>query len=92
MNATSYNRAYLVSCLAHFAQIPLRGTFEKLIMNSHIRPMNKLKEARLMLQLGGDVRGGRVLEIGCGRGVGVEIIFDIFSPSCVEAFDFDLLQ
>lgn len=63
--------------------------FEKLFMNSPIRPMNQRKEARFMLQLGGDVRSGRVLEIGCGRGVGVEIIFDIFDPSCVEAFDFD---
>ena len=63
--------------------------FEKLIMNSPIRSINQRKEARLMLQLGGNVRGGKVLEIGCGRGVGVEIIFDLFGPSYVRAFDFD---
>jgi len=63
--------------------------FEKLMMNSPIRPIKQRKEAHQMLELGGDVRGGRVLEVGCGRGVGVEIIFDTFSPSCVEAFDFD---
>lgn len=63
--------------------------FEKLMMNSPIRPIKQRKEAHQMLELGGDVRGGRVLEVGCGRGVGVEIIFDTFSPSSVEAFDFD---
>jgi len=66
--------------------------FEKLVMNSPMRLMNQRKEARQMLELGGDVRGGRVLEIGCGRGVGVEIIFDMFGPSYVEAFDFDPYQ
>jgi ubiquinone/menaquinone biosynthesis C-methylase UbiE len=65
---------------------------EKLIMNSPIRSTNQRKEARLMLQLGGNVRGGKALEIGCGRGVGVEIIFDIFGASYVEAFDFDPAQ
>lgn len=63
--------------------------FEKLFINSPIRPMKQRKEAFLMLQLGGDVRGGKVLEIGCGRGVGIEIILDLFSPSTVEALDFD---
>lgn len=62
---------------------------EKLAMNSAFRPIKQRKEALLMLKLGGDVRGGRVLEIGCGRGVGVGIIFDVFGPSHVEAFDFD---
>ncbi len=63
--------------------------FEKLMMNSPFRPMKQRKEAHQMLELGGIVRGGRILEIGCGRGVGVEIIFDTFDPSYVEAFDFD---
>jgi hypothetical protein len=40
---------------------------EKLAMNSAFRPMKQHKEALLMLKLGDDVRGGRVLEIGCGR-------------------------
>ncbi|MBU4223566.1 MAG: class I SAM-dependent methyltransferase [Euryarchaeota archaeon] len=59
------------------------------MMNSPFRPMKQRKEAHQMLELGGIVRGGRILEIGCGRGVGVEIIFDTFDPSYVEAFDFD---
>ena len=42
-----------------------------------------------MLRLGGDVAGGRVLEIGCGRGVGVEIILSEFRAASVVAFDLD---
>lgn len=59
------------------------------MVNSFFRSIMQKKEAQLMLQLGGDVKGGKVLEIGCGRGVGVEYIFDIFGPSHVEAFEFD---
>ena len=42
-----------------------------------------------MHRLAGDPQGGRVLEIGCGRGAGVEIIFDLFRPSYLEALDYD---
>jgi ubiquinone/menaquinone biosynthesis C-methylase UbiE len=42
-----------------------------------------------MLRLGGDVAGGKALEIGCGRGVGVEIILERFRAERVEAFDLD---
>ncbi len=63
--------------------------FEKFFVNSPIRPIKQRKEARLMLQLGGNVNGGKVLEIGCGSGAGVDIIFDMFNPLFVEAFDFD---
>lgn len=45
--------------------------------------------ARHMLRLGGDVSGGRALEIGCGRGVGIEIILDVFRAGSVVAFDLD---
>lgn len=63
--------------------------FEKLLMNSPMRRVEQRKEAQLMLQLGGDVKDGKVLEIGCGKGVGVEIIFDVFVPLHVKAFDCD---
>lgn len=62
---------------------------EKSLVNSPLRLIVQRQEARAMLQLGGDVQGGRALEIGCGRGAGVEIIFETFGPSYVEAFDFD---
>ena len=45
--------------------------------------------AKRMFRLGGDVREGTVLEIGCGRGVGIEIIFDVFNADRVVAFDLD---
>jgi ubiquinone/menaquinone biosynthesis C-methylase UbiE len=62
---------------------------EKLFMNNPIRAAFQRRELRAMLRLGGHVEGGRVLEIGCGRGAGVEIIFDLFRPSYVEALDCD---
>jgi len=39
--------------------------------------------------MGGPATGGRALEIGCGRGVGVEIILDQFAAASVDAFDLD---
>ena len=35
------------------------------------------------------MNGLRVLEVGCGRGVGTEIIFEQFGASSVDAFDLD---
>lgn len=63
--------------------------FEKLFVNSPFHRRGLRKRARALLQLGGDVRGGRVLEVGCGAGFGVEILFDLFGPAYVEAFDVD---
>ena len=34
-------------------------------------------------------QSGRALEIGCGRGVGVELILDLFGAAAVDAFDLD---
>src|SRR5262249_51597101 len=39
--------------------------------------------------MGGAVSGGRALEIGCGRGVGVELALDRFCVEHVDAFDLD---
>jgi len=39
--------------------------------------------------MGGLVRGGNALEIGCGRGVGVGLILDRFEAKSVDAFDLD---
>lgn len=63
---------------------------EKALMNNPLRAWaQRHYEASLLERLGGRVEGGRVLEIGCGRGVGVEIIFERFGASEVDAFDFD---
>jgi ubiquinone/menaquinone biosynthesis C-methylase UbiE len=39
--------------------------------------------------MGGLMSGGHALEIGCGRGVGAELIFDRFGAERVDAFDLD---
>ena len=63
---------------------------EKALMNNPVRALVQRRyEAALMERLGGLTEGGRVLEIGCGRGVGTEIIFQRFGAREVHAFDLD---
>lgn len=62
---------------------------EELFINSPVHAKELRQWARFMLQAGGNVESGRVLEIGCGRGMGVDILFELFGPSYIEAFDFD---
>ena len=63
---------------------------EKALMNNPLRALvQRYYEAHLFERLGGRVDGLHVLEIGCGRGVGTEIIFEKFGAASVEAFDID---
>lgn len=63
---------------------------EKALMNNPVRAfVQRRYEAALMERLGGRMEGCRVLEIGCGRGVGTEIIFNRFGAREVHAFDID---
>lgn len=63
---------------------------EKALMNNPVRALSQRHyESSLLELLGGRVAGGRVLEIGCGRGVGTEIILDRFGAATVDAFDVD---
>ena len=63
---------------------------EKALMNNAVRALvQRHHEAILLERFGGRVQGGRVLEIGCGRGVGTEIIFERFGAREVHAFDVD---
>ncbi len=63
----------------------LLNKVEKLLMNNPVREAaQRYYEARRLREL-----GGRALEIGCGRGVGVEIILEQFGADTVDAFDLD---
>jgi ubiquinone/menaquinone biosynthesis C-methylase UbiE len=66
------------------------NSFERRLVTGRLRRLvlRRVDAARL-LRLGGRVDGGTVLEIGCGRGFGVEAAFDIFGAKHVHAFDAD---
>jgi len=68
----------------------LLNRIEYAMMNNPVRAcLQRTFEARRLLRLGGTMKGGTALEIGCGPGVGVELIFDRFRASSVDAFDLD---
>jgi len=63
---------------------------EKLLMNNPLRAaVQRYYEARRLRDMGGAMAGGHALEIGCGRGVGVEIILEQFGADRVDGFDLD---
>jgi ubiquinone/menaquinone biosynthesis C-methylase UbiE len=63
---------------------------EKALMNNPVRAaVQRRFEARRLLAMGGPMRGERALEIGCGRGVGTELVLDVFGAKHVDAFDLD---
>jgi ubiquinone/menaquinone biosynthesis C-methylase UbiE len=68
----------------------LLNAVEKAMMNNPVRAaLQRRFEARRLLDMGGPVTGGTALEMGCGRGVGTEIVLDVFGAARVDAFDLD---
>lgn len=68
----------------------LLNRVEKAMMNNPVRAMlQRHYEAAILERLGGRAEGLRVLEVGCGRGVGTEIILEQFGAREVRAFDLD---
>ncbi len=66
---------------------------ERLFILSPIRSILQDRlEARQLFQLGGPLPRSRVLEVGCGAGHGIDILFSRFAVSQVEAFDLDPLM
>ncbi len=63
---------------------------EYALMNNPLRALIQRRfEAARLLRMGGPMDGGAALEMGCGRGVGVELILDVFGAESVDAFDLD---
>lgn len=68
----------------------LMNRFETILMNNPIRSaVQRYYEVPKLLKLGRKMAGGKALEIGCGRGVGIELILDCFDADQVDAFDLD---
>jgi len=68
----------------------LLNRVEYALMNNPVRAaIQRHFEARRLLGMGGAMSGGRALEIGCGRGVGTELILGVFGADSVDAFDLD---
>lgn len=66
------------------------NVFEKALINNPIRALIfRHFEAQRLLKMGGRTHGGLALEIGCGRGLGCEIILDAFGADQVHALDLD---
>jgi ubiquinone/menaquinone biosynthesis C-methylase UbiE len=64
---------------------------EKAFVNSPARALAQRHDTakRLLRMAGPSAPGGPALEIGCGRGVGAEIILDQFGAERVHGFDLD---
>ena len=68
----------------------LLNRLEYTLMNLPLRAVIQRRfEATQLLRLGGAMPGGVALEIGCGTGVGTELILDLFGAETVAAFDLD---
>lgn len=64
--------------------------WERLLVNNPVRSLVQHHvEAPRLLRLGGRLEGKHVLEVGCGRGVGVEVILQRFGAARVTAIDVD---
>ena len=66
---------------------------EKLLINNPVRALvQRLYEGPLLRKLGGRLDGARVLDVGCGRGVGMQILLKQFGAGQVYGLDLDPQQ
>jgi ubiquinone/menaquinone biosynthesis C-methylase UbiE len=63
---------------------------EPWVVNSPLRAfVQRHYEVPALQRLGATIRGRRVLEIGCGRGIGVQLLLDRLGAASVAAIDVD---
>lgn len=63
---------------------------ERALMNNPVRALvQRHYEAPLLRRLGGGCEGAEAIEIGCGRGVGTEIVMEVLGAKSVLALDLD---
>jgi ubiquinone/menaquinone biosynthesis C-methylase UbiE len=63
---------------------------ERWLVNNPARAFaQRFYEMPLLRRLGGTVEGGRVLEVGCGRGVGLPLILKTFHAAMAVGIDLD---
>lgn len=68
----------------------LLNRFEHHLMNNPIRAaIQRWVEGPTLRRLGGSLPGRRVLELGCGRGVGLHVLRRCVPGAQVDAFDLD---
>ena len=66
------------------------NTLEKMAMNNPVRLLiQRHFELPLLEKLGGRLDGMNVLEVGCGRGVGTELLLERLGAANVHAIDLD---
>ena len=66
---------------------------ERLLVNNSARALvQRFYEGPLLRKLGGSVEGLSVLEVGCGRGVGVQLLLEQFRARHVSGIDLDPKQ
>lgn len=46
-------------------------------------------ETRQLIKMGGSMPGAKALEVGCGPGFGIDLLYNKFNVSSVDAFDID---
>ena len=63
---------------------------ERLWVNSPVRRYVQQQEGLFFKKMGNLAPGGKCLEIGCGCGVGAQIINQSFVPASIHALDIDL--